>query len=129
MTSLDFPTDRFSRKGDSPELPVAVLGGVLAQATDLGVPFLLRAALLAATFVLAFTLMHDIGFTPTRGKRPGPEVRRIFQDSLHHGLGRPAIRWVMLTSPFVAVSRSTPSTPCSPTCSTCTATPRRGTSA
>jgi MFS family permease len=44
--------------------------------------------------------MHDLGFTPARGKRPGPEVRRIFNASLHYGLGQPAVRWVMLTSPF-----------------------------
>jgi MFS family permease len=79
----------------------SVLGGVLAQATNLGVPFVARAALLAVTFVLASVTMHDLGFTPTRGKRPGPEVRRIFDESLRHGLGRPAVRWVMLTSPFV----------------------------
>ena len=79
----------------------SVLGGVLAQATDLGVPFVLRALLLVVTFVLAFVLMHDIGFTPVRDVRPGLQVKQIFRDSLHHGLGRPAIRWVMLTSPFV----------------------------
>jgi MFS family permease len=45
--------------------------------------------------------MHDLGFTPERGKRPGPEVRRIWDQSLHHGLGQRPVRWVMLTSPFV----------------------------
>jgi MFS family permease len=79
----------------------SVLGGVLAQATNLGVPFVVRAVLLAATFVLAFFLMKDIGFTPERGKRPGPEVRRIFRESLTYGLGQPPVRWMMLTSPFV----------------------------
>lgn len=79
----------------------SVLGGVLAQATTLGVPFVARAGLLAATFVVAFVTMHDVGFTPARGKRPGPEVRRIFDESLRHGLGQSAVRWVMLTSPFV----------------------------
>ncbi|HZB49004.1 MAG TPA: MFS transporter [Mycobacteriales bacterium] len=79
----------------------SVLGGIVAQATNLGVPFVLRAALLGVTFALAFVLMHDIGFTPARGRRPGPEVKRILDDSLRYGLGRPAIRWIMLTSPFV----------------------------
>jgi MFS family permease len=79
----------------------SVLGGVLAQATSLGVPFVVRAVLLALTFALAFFLMHDIGFTPVRGRRPGPEVRRIFRESLTYGLGRPPVRWMMLTSPFV----------------------------
>jgi MFS family permease len=79
----------------------SVLGGVIAQATSLGVPFLVRAGLLGATFVVAFFLMRDIGFTPERGKRPGPEVRRIFRESLTYGLGQPPVRWMMLTSPFV----------------------------
>jgi MFS family permease len=79
----------------------SVLGGVIAQATSLGVPFVVRAALLGVTFAVAFVLMHDIGFTPARGKRPGPEVKRILDDSLRYGLGQPAVRWIMLTSPFV----------------------------
>ena len=79
----------------------SVLGGVIAQATNLGIPFVVRAALLGATFALAFFLMKDIGFAPQRGKRPGPEVRRIFRESLAYGLGRPPVRWMMLTSPFV----------------------------
>ena len=45
-------------------------GGALAQATSLGVPFLLRAALLAVMFVVAFRLMHDVGFTPADRSRP-----------------------------------------------------------
>jgi MFS family permease len=45
--------------------------------------------------------MRDLGFTPARGKRTGPEVKRIFDDSLRYGLGQPPVRWVMLTSPFV----------------------------
>ncbi|HET7280129.1 MAG TPA: MFS transporter [Dermatophilaceae bacterium] len=79
----------------------SVAGGVIAQATNLGVPFVLRALLLGVTFVLAFTQMRDLGFTPARGRRPGPEVRRIFRASLQFGLGRPAVRWIMLTAPFV----------------------------
>src|SRR5512145_1868724 len=79
----------------------SVLGGVIAQATNLGVPFVVRSALLALTFVIAFLSMRDLGFTPVRGKKPGPEVTRIFNDSLRYGLGRPPVRWVMLTSPFV----------------------------
>jgi MFS family permease len=79
----------------------SVAGGFIAQATNLGVPFVVRAALLVVTFGLAAFFMHDIGFTPARGKRPGPEIKRILDDSLRHGLGRPAIRWIMLTSPFI----------------------------
>jgi MFS family permease len=104
-SGYDGPLDPVFAKGQAVEgvamLSGSVLGGVIAQATTLGVPFVVRSALLAVTFVIAFVLMHDIGFTPVRGKRPGPEVRRIFNDSLRFGLGQPAVRWVMLTSPFV----------------------------
>jgi MFS family permease len=98
---LDAVFGRAQAVGGAAMLTGSVLGGVIAQATNLGVPFLVRAGLLATTFALAFFLMHDIGFTPERGKRPGPEVRRIFRESLHYGLGQPAVRWMMLTSPFV----------------------------
>ena len=79
----------------------SVLGGIIAQFSSLGVPFVVRSVLLGVTFVLALLLMHDLGFTPVRGERPGPEMKRILNDSLHYGLGRPAVRWVMLTSPFI----------------------------
>jgi MFS family permease len=98
---LDAVFGRGQAVGGAAMLIGSVLGGVLAQATSLGVPFVVRAALLLATFALAFFLMQDIGFTPERGKRPGPEVRRIFRESLRYGLGQPPVRWMMLTSPFV----------------------------
>jgi MFS family permease len=98
---LDAVFGRGQAVGGAAMLIGSVLGGVLAQATNLGVPFVVRAALLLATFALAFFLMQDIGFTPERGKRPGPEVRRIFRESLRYGLGQPPVRWMMLTSPFV----------------------------
>ena len=42
----------------------SVAGGVIAQATSLGVPFLLRVGVLLVMFVVAWRLMHDLGFTP-----------------------------------------------------------------
>ena len=44
----------------------SVAGGVIAQATNLGVPYAIRAAVLIVTFVCAFVLMRDIGFAPGR---------------------------------------------------------------
>src|SRR6476660_6748755 len=38
----------------------SVLGGVIAQATNLGVPYLIRAVLLGVTFLIALRFMHDI---------------------------------------------------------------------
>ena len=78
----------------------SVAGGFIAQQTNLGVPYVIRAIILGITFVAAFLLMRDIGFEPKRGRRPLEETRRILRDSLKHGLGNPPVRWVMLASPF-----------------------------
>lgn len=80
----------------------AVGGGVLAQFTNLGVPYIVRGALLIVTFILAFMLMHDLGFVPVKSKRPLKEVKHILTSSIDHGLRNPPVRWVMLTAPFVA---------------------------
>lgn len=80
----------------------SVLGGVVAQLTDLGVPFLLRAGILVLTFVLALLAMRDIGFTPDRSEGPLRAVRTVFRGSLRHGLGNPPVRYLMLAAPFTA---------------------------
>jgi MFS family permease len=80
----------------------SVAGGVIAQATSLGVPFLLRVAVLAAMFAVAWALMHDLGFTPARTGHPLRATRNVFEASLEHGLGNPPVRWVMLAAPFAS---------------------------
>jgi predicted MFS family arabinose efflux permease len=75
-------------------------GGVVAQATNLGVPYLLRAFVLVLTFAFAFVLMRDLGFTPTHGKHSLQEVRKVLRASIEHGLGNPPVRWIMLGAPF-----------------------------
>jgi MFS family permease len=79
----------------------SVLGGVIAQMTNLGVPFVVRAGLLLVTFGVASALMHDLGFSPQRGLTPLKATQRVMADSLQSGLGQPSVRWVMLTSPFI----------------------------
>jgi MFS family permease len=78
----------------------SVAGGVIAQATNLGVPYMIRAVVLAATFVCAWLMMHDMGFTPGDGKRPIEEVKSLLRSSIEHGLGNPAVRWIMLEGLF-----------------------------
>ena len=78
----------------------SVAGGMIAQATDLGVPYILRAVILAVTLVLAFVLMRDLGFTPRRAQSLTDEVKHVLKGSLDYGLGNPPVRWVMLASPF-----------------------------
>ena len=55
----------------------SVAGGFIAQQTNLGVPFVVRGAILVVMFVVAFWLMRDIGFTPEKGGRPLAEMRKI----------------------------------------------------
>jgi MFS family permease len=78
----------------------SIAGGVIAQATNLGVPYILRALLLVLSFVCAFALMRDTGFAPNRSKRPLEEVKSVLRGSLEHGLANPPVRWVMLAAPF-----------------------------
>jgi MFS family permease len=74
-------------------------GGYLAQFAGLGAPYLLRAGILVAMFVLAAMLMRDLGFTPRRGALV-PEVRRIAGQSVKYGLKVRPVRWLMLEAPF-----------------------------
>src|SRR5919198_2077240 len=78
----------------------SVAGGFIAQQTNLGVPFLLRGLILVVMFVVAFRLMHDVGFTPERGGRPLAEMRRIAADSIDYGWRVPAVKWLMVESLF-----------------------------
>jgi MFS family permease len=80
----------------------SVLGGVIAQATSLGVPFLMRVVVLVAMFFVAARTMRDYGFTPEPSARPLNEVRRVFDASIDHGLRNPPVRWVMLAAPFAS---------------------------
>ncbi|HEY7473024.1 MAG TPA: MFS transporter [Gemmatimonadota bacterium] len=78
----------------------SVAGGAIAQATNLGVPYVLRTIVLALTFACAFVWMRDLGFTPGRGKRSLAEVKRLLRGSVRYGLANPPVRWVMLAAPF-----------------------------
>jgi MFS family permease len=80
----------------------SVAGGVIAQATTLGVPFLLRVGVLLAMFALAYRVMHDYGFTPEREAHPLRAMRTVFDASIEHGLKNPPVRWVMLAAPFAS---------------------------
>ncbi len=80
----------------------AVGGGFLAQWTNLGVPYVVRAVLLAVTFLVAWRAMHDLGFTPKPRVSVIAEMRSILRASLDHGLLNPPVRWVMLAGPFAS---------------------------
>ena len=78
----------------------SVLGGYVAQSTNLGVPYVLRAGALALSFVMAFLLMHDVGFTPARKGGTVRQARAVLRSAIHYGLANPPVRWVMVASAF-----------------------------
>ena len=78
----------------------SVGGGFIAQATNLGVPYILRTVALALSFVIAFFLMRDVGFKPQTGVRITDAIRNVVRGSLQHGLGNPPVRWLMLAAFF-----------------------------
>ena len=79
----------------------SIAGGVIAQATNLGVPYIVRAIVLGITFVAAFFLMHDTGFTPNRSGPFRAEVTKVLRGSIQYGLANRPVRWLMLAAPFI----------------------------
>jgi MFS family permease len=79
-----------------------VAGGLIAQITDLGVPYIIRAAMLGVTVLVALRFMRDIGFSPVRDASPMNAVRTVLKGSIDDGLRNPPVRWLMLAAPFTA---------------------------
>jgi len=77
-----------------------VAGGVTAQFTDLGVPYAVRASVLALTFAVAFVMMHDEGFTPRRNISVLKEMKDVLKGSFDFGLRKAPIRWMMISVIF-----------------------------
>jgi len=80
----------------------SVLGGVIAQATNLGVPFLVRAAILVIMFIFAFVVMKDLGFAPDRSRGPLKATRYVLDQSIEHGFRKRSVRYVILSAPFAS---------------------------
>ena len=78
----------------------ALLGGVIAQTWSLSTPYVLRSILLVVAFVLAYRFMKDLGFEPDTNTKLRKHVKEVLKSSLDHGLKKPQIRWVMLSSAF-----------------------------
>ena len=100
--SLEAVMGRGQMVGGAAMLGGSVLGGVIAQATNLGVPFLMRVGVLVAMFFVAGRMMHDLGFTPEPSAHPLQDVKKLFHESIDYGLRNPPVRWMMLAAPFAS---------------------------
>lgn len=79
---------------------VGTVGGGLLGQIDLALPYLVRTALLVAVFVVAFAVMHDLGFTPRRvtaAEFPG-EIARNARAGVEFGWAQRPLRLLMLVS-------------------------------
>jgi MFS family permease len=103
-TGYDGPLDPIFARGQVLTgvgmLTGSVAGGYIAQVTNLGVPFVLRAVVLAAMFALALALMRDLGFTPAPRGDPIGEMKLITANSIEYGWRVPQVRYLMLAAPF-----------------------------
>lgn len=88
--------------GGAAMLAGSVAGGFIAQATNLGVPYIVRAAMLGVTLVVAWWFMHDLGFSPAKGASATAAVRAVVRGAVEGGLRNRPVRWLMLASPFTA---------------------------
>ena len=77
-----------------------VAGGLVAQFTNLGVPYILRIVALGITFLIAFFMMHDEGFSPKQRTSFASEVRDVVSESIEFGLRNAPVRWMMLSAIF-----------------------------
>jgi MFS family permease len=74
----------------------SVAGGFFAEVGSLGLPFVLRSAILLVMFAFAFLAMRDIGFQPEQRGQPLTEMRRIATASIDYGWRVPAVKWLMV---------------------------------
>ncbi|HKP71217.1 MAG TPA: MFS transporter [Pyrinomonadaceae bacterium] len=77
-----------------------VAGGLVAQFSNLGVPYIMRIVALGLTFIIAFFLMHDSGFKPKARKTLFKEMLDVVSESVEFGIRNRPIRWMMLSSVF-----------------------------
>ena len=73
-------------------------GGLIAQFTNLGVPYLVRGGILLLLFIVAWLALRDIGFVPERGERVFKAMRTLLKSSIDNGLKVLPVRWLMFSA-------------------------------
>jgi MFS family permease len=78
----------------------SVLGGIVAQLSTLGMPYVIRALLLGVALIAALAFMRDLGFQARKDVSTVEAVRDIARGSIDAGLRNRPVRWMMLAAPF-----------------------------
>jgi MFS family permease len=83
---------------------VGTVGGGLLGQLDLALPYVARAGLVMAAFIVGFRIMHDIGFTPRALHLRGVigEMRTVGRAGLTYGWRSPPVRLLVLQSFLVS---------------------------
>jgi MFS family permease len=68
--------------------------------TNLGVPYIMRIVALGLTFLIAFFMMHDEGFSPKKRSSFFNDMKDVVSESVEFGLRNAPIRWMMLSAIF-----------------------------
>jgi MFS family permease len=79
---------------------VGTLGGGFLGQANLGLPYLVRAGLIAATFFIVLVFMRDVGFKPRalRLECLTDETRKIFDAGVKYGWRHPVVRPLLFVS-------------------------------
>ncbi len=77
-------------------------GGLIAQFTTLGVPYLVRGGILLILFAVAWLTMRDIGFVPERTEKALRAMRTLLRASIDNGLRVPPVRWLMFSAIIIS---------------------------
>lgn len=77
-----------------------IAGGFIAQMAVLGAPYVVRAGLQLVSFIVAFAIMKDLGFTPARAAGIVKQAKALAAAGWKYGLKNRPVRWVMLAAPF-----------------------------
>ncbi len=102
--NLDGVFARGQALGGIAMLAGSVGGGLIAQYTNLGVPYIVRAGVLAITLAVCLLMMHDYGFTPDKGKKVFRHMKSILSAAIENGWKSPPVRDMMLSAPFAGVT-------------------------
>ncbi|MCU0512146.1 MAG: MFS transporter [Anaerolineae bacterium] len=96
---LDAVFARGAQFTGSTMLAGTILGGLLGS-LHLALPYLVRAGLLALAFVVAWRMMHDIGYTPRplELRRIPAALQQLTRDSLQFGWREPRLRLLLLSA-------------------------------
>ena len=76
-----------------------VAGAFIAQLTNFGVPYLVRAGLQLTSFCVAFVIMKEIAFTPSN-TRLSTQIIELGRAAWSFGLENRSVRWTLLAAPF-----------------------------